>query len=100
MKITRYEQETIINFNAGEQTATLYTRDPAIMRKLDALVFEFPEQYRLIGETDIDKTYEMPKSFVSYRKPRQLSEDQREAARDRMKKVSSMIYEKNNKYKI
>lgn len=39
-----------------------------------------------IGETDIDKTYEMPKSFVSYRKPRRLSEEQREAARDRIKK--------------
>ena len=85
MKITRYEQETIINFNAGEQTATLYTRDPAVMRKIDALVIEYPEHYRLIDETDIDKTYEMPKYFVSYRKPRRLSDEQREAARTRAK---------------
>lgn len=70
MKLTRYEEETIINFNAGDQTATLYIRDPAIMRKVDALVIEFPDIYKCIGETDIDKTYEMPKSFVSYRKPR------------------------------
>lgn len=27
----------------------------------------------------IDKTYEMPKTAVSYRKPRMLSEEQREA---------------------
>ena len=84
MKLTRYEEETIINFNAGDQTATLYTRDPAIMRKVDALVIEFPDIYKCIGETDIDKTYEMPKSFVSYRKPRRLSEEQREAARERI----------------
>ena len=84
MKLTRYEQETIINFNAGDQTATLYTRDPAIIRKIDALVIEYPDTYKCIGETDIDKTYEMPKSFVSYHKPRRLSEEQREAARERI----------------
>ena len=90
MKLTRYEEETIINFNAGDQTTTLYTRDPAIIRKIDALVIEFPNTYKCIGETDIDKTYEMPKSFVSYRKPRRLTKEQREAARERMKKNSKI----------
>ena len=89
MKITRYEQETIINFNAAEQTATLYTRDSAVMRKIDALVIEFPEHYRLIGETDIDKTYEMPKSVITYRKPRRLSEEQREAKIACMSRMNS-----------
>ena len=89
MKISRYEQETIINYNAAEQTATVYTRDKTVMRRLDALVIEYPDYYRLIGETDIDKTYEMPKSFVGYRKPRRLSDEQRNAARERMKKLFS-----------
>ncbi len=89
MKMTRYEQETIINFNAGEQIATLYTRDPAVTRKVDALVIEFPDVFTCIGETDIDKTYEMPKSVVTYRKPRRLSQEQRKAARERMLKVSN-----------
>ena len=31
--LSRYEQETIANYNAGEQTAILYTRDKAVMRK-------------------------------------------------------------------
>ena len=88
MKLTRYEQETNINFNAGDQIATIYTRDPAVMRRIDALVIEYPDTYKCIGETDIDKTYEMPKSFVSYRKPRRLSEEQREAARQRMNKIT------------
>lgn len=85
MKLSRYEQETIINFNAEEQTATLYTRDPAIMRRIDKLVIDYPDTYKCIGETDIDKTYEMPKSAVTYRKPRRLSEEQREAASVRLK---------------
>jgi len=59
------------------------------MRKLDALVIEFPEVYRCIGYTDIDKTYEMPKSSVSYRKPRKLSEEQRERARKRMQVINN-----------
>lgn len=88
MKLTRYEQETIINFNAEEPTATLYTRDPAVMRKLDQLVISFPEVYKCIGETDIDKTYEMPKSVVTYRKPRRLSEEQRDAKRVRMNHIN------------
>ena len=79
MKLTRYEQETIINFNAQDQMATLYTRDPSVMRKVDALVTEYPDIFKCIGKTDIDKTYEMPKSVVTYRKPRRISEEQREA---------------------
>ena len=88
MKLTRYEQETIINFNAQDKMATLYTRDPAIMRKVDALVIDYPDTFKCIGETDIDKTYEMPKSVVTYRKPRRLSEDQRTAASMRMKIIN------------
>lgn len=87
--LTRYEQETIINFNAGEQTATIYTRDRTVMRKLDRLVAEFPDTYKLTGQTDIDKTYSMPKSHVNYRKPRKLSDEQREQARQRMLLVNS-----------
>ena len=89
MKLTRYEQETIINFNAEEKTATLYTRDPAIIRQLDSLVTEYPDTFKRVGETDIDKTYEMPKSAVTYRKPRRISEAKREQARQAMKKINN-----------
>ena len=88
MKLSRYEQETIINFNADEKMATLYTRDPSVMRKVDALVIEYPDIFKCIGETDIDKTYEMPKSAVTYRKPRKLSNYQRNAAKMRMNKLN------------
>lgn len=33
------------------------------MRKLDRLVADFPDTYKLTGQTDIDKTYSMPKSY-------------------------------------
>ena len=71
MKLSRYEQETIVNYNAGEQTATLYTRDKAVMRKLDTLVADFPDTYK-------------PKSYIKYRKSRAVSTEQRERARQMM----------------
>lgn len=89
MKLLRYEQETIVNYNAGEQTATIYTRDKAVMRKLDTLVADFPDTYKLVNKDEISKTYSFPKSYVSYRKPRILSEQQREQARKHMQEINS-----------
>jgi len=84
MKLSRYEQESILNYNAGEQTATLYTRDKAVMRKLDTLAANFPDTYTLIGQDGVSKTYSFPKSYISYRKPRVVSIEQRERARQMM----------------
>ncbi len=86
MKLSRYEQETIINYNAGEQTAILYTRDKAVMRKLDTLVADFPDTYKLTGQDEVSKTYSFPKSHVSYRRPRAVNTEQRERARQMMVK--------------
>ena len=88
MKLSRYEQETGVNYNAGEQTATVYTRDKTVMRKLDTLVAEFPDIYKLTGQDDISKTYSFPKSYVNYRKPRRISKEQREQAREMMLKIN------------
>lgn len=89
MKLSRYEQESILNYNAGEQTATLYTRDKAVMRKLDALVADFPGTYSLTNQDEVSRTYSFPKSYVSYRKPRAVSAEQRERARVRMTQINS-----------
>lgn len=61
MKQSRYEQETIVSYNAGEQTATIYTRDKAVMRKLDTLVADFPATYKLMKQDEVSKTYSFPK---------------------------------------
>jgi len=66
------------------QTATVYTRDKAVMRKLDTLVADFPDTYSLTGQDEVSKTYSFPKSYISYRKPRAVSTEQRERARQMM----------------
>ena len=89
MKLTKYEQETIINFNAGEKDAIIYTRDTAVMRQLDKLVKDFPQTFHLDGQTDVDKTYSMAKTCVTYRKPRKVSEEKREQARKMINKYNT-----------
>ena len=84
MKLSRYEQETIVNCNAGEQNTTVYTRDKAVIRKPDTLVADFPDTYKLTGQDEVSKTYSFPKSHVRYRKPRAVSTEQRERARQKM----------------
>lgn len=78
MKLSRYEQETIVNYNAGEQTATLYTRDKAAMRKLDMLVADFPDTYILTGQ---DKTrYLRP---IPFRNPASVTVSRGQSAQRR-----------------
>ena len=44
MSISRLEQETVINFNEAEPTATIYTHNGALTRKLEALADQRPEE--------------------------------------------------------
>ena len=78
MNLTRYEQEVVINLNADEDMATVYSANPAWIRKMDALVKEFPVTFHVKRQTEISKTYEMPKKLVRIGKPRELSHAQRE----------------------
>ncbi len=95
MKLSRYEQETVVNYNAGEQIVTLYTRDKAVMRKLDTLVADFPDTYKLTEQDKVSKTYSFPKSHISYRKPRAVSTEQREWARQMMIERNRMSEDKD-----
>ena len=88
MRLTKYEQETIILMNAGDKEATVYTADRTVRRKLDALARTYPDIYRIVSEDEVSKTYTVPKSHVTYRKPRILSEEKREQARRMMKEIN------------
>ncbi len=96
MAVTRYEQEVVINFNAVEETATLYTADPVWIRKMDKLVIANPEQFSVIRSEKqegqlVSKTYSFPKRFVSIRSKdviRELTEEQRAEIAKRFKGIS------------
>ena len=85
--LSRYEQEVIINFNAEEETAELYTANPVWIRKMDKLVEQNPEQFQEYRRERIDgkvisKSYRFPKRFVTIR-----SKDVKILLSDEQKKV-------------
>lgn len=96
MGFLKIEQEVMISFNAAEDTAELYTADPVMIRKMDRLVEENPEQFSgkvhstYHGEV-YAKKYFFPKKFVVIRTKdikRNVSEEQKEKARERMKRIN------------
>ena len=44
MKLSLYEQETIILYNQAEATAEVYTHDPKLLEKLRRLAEKYPDQ--------------------------------------------------------
>ena len=44
MKLSLYEQETIILYNQAEATAEVYTHDPRLLEKLRRLAEKYPDQ--------------------------------------------------------
>ncbi len=85
--LTRWEQETVVNYNNEERTCSVYTADPVVMRKLDALCEKYPEQYKCIKVTDISKTYEFDKKLISFRAPKILTEEQKAECRARLERI-------------
>lgn len=44
MKLSLYEQETIILYNQGEADAEVYTHDPRLLEKLRRLAEKYPDR--------------------------------------------------------
>ncbi len=89
MELTRYEQETIINYNEEERTASIYTHNRALIRKLDKLAQERP------GDCHREKTthegqaaeYIVPKAWIKVTPPRSLTPEQKERRREIAKRT-------------
>lgn len=90
-RLTRDEQEVIITTSAADELAEVYTADPIYIRRLDRKVEQDPEHYKVKSRNAYSVTYTMPKRLLQFRTPsapRELTEEQREAARDRIKKMN------------
>lgn len=93
MGLSRYEQEVIINFNAEDEEASLFAANPVWIRKMDKLLEQNPEQFR-IGRVEyvngevISKEYIFPKRFVTIRSKdvkRILSDEEKKELTERLK---------------
>lgn len=91
MKLTHYEQETIINYNEAESTASVYTHNRPLRRKLEKLAADRPSEckcFRISHDGQAAEVY-IPKRWIKISPPRQISQAQREKMRERAKMAFS-----------
>ena len=89
MNLSLYEQETIINYNEADSTASVYTHNRALIRKLDKFTQERP------GDCHRQKTshdgkavdFTIPKGWIRIYPPRvaaPLTEEQKQKRREHL----------------
>lgn len=91
-KVTGYEQETIINYNNAEKTASIFTYDKSLIRKIDEKLSDYPE-VKVIRRDDGCVEYELPKKWIRVRFPRLLSDEQRAEIANRMNAARNSVNE-------
>ena len=76
MKLSRAEQETVILYNEDEKTASVCTCSPTLIRQLDAFCVQ-GRAITYIRKDKYGKRYIIPKQWIRFRPPRELSDAQR-----------------------
>lgn len=89
MTFSREEQETVINFNEAEKTATVCTHNPALIRRLEALADQRPKDAQR-GRVfpDGGHEYSIPKRWVKVSAGRMITEERRKALGQRAKELN------------
>ena len=80
-KLTKYEKETIILFNEGEDNATIYTYNAGLRNRLAAFSKKYPDLCQLEKSCDQGGvSYVLDKSRLSIRLQPPMSEERRRKA--------------------
>ena len=88
MSLSRVEQETIIRFDEAEATASVYTYNGALKRKLSGLCATRPTEARQIKDDGRGGlTFEVPKRWIKINASRILTEEQKKERADRARAV-------------
>lgn len=92
MNLTKYERETILNFNEGDRDASVYTHNRPMMRKLEKLAKDHPGECRLYKTTHDGqaKEFYVPKSWIRIIPPRKsvvLTKEQKQQRRELLEQV-------------
>ena len=86
MKLSKYEKETIINWNEAENLASVYTFNASLKRRLADFSRKYPLLCRLERSTpEGSVTYVLDKSRLSIRLQPPMSEERRQKASENAK---------------
>ena len=92
MGLSYKEQETVITFDRADRyKMNVYTADASLINRLD----KYPESYKLLREFKsegnvVAKYYEADRRLLTLRSKRatnNMTEEQKQAARERLKKI-------------
>ena len=88
MSLSRVEQDTIIRFDEAEATASVYTYNGALKRKLSGLCATRPTEARQIKDDGRGGlTFEVPKRWIKINASRILTEEQKKERAERARAV-------------
>lgn len=87
MSLTQYEAETIINYNEEEKTATIYTHDKKLIKRLNKCCEKFPHLFQKDTTNFNCVNYIIPKRYISVREPREYTQEQREQMKEKGKRL-------------
>jgi len=91
-KLTKYEQETIINFNEDESMASICAHNKRLIAKLNKACQRVPEHFKFIKSNDDGfMFFECTKKYITIHIPAKstLTDEQREKLRERMKTLTA-----------
>lgn len=83
--LTKYERETVINYNYEDDYAIVYTYDRALQNKLNKLL-KTDNNVKVVRCGDEWCEYSVPKNYIKVSPPRQVnySDEQRAAMAERL----------------
>ncbi len=107
MAMEKHERYVCIGFDDSSNMAECTVFSKPWITKLDKLCKQFPNKFKMTGEQMFDgvvegKEYEFPKSLITIRQPtkrKKMTEEQKQAASDRMKKMHEAKKAKKSKEK-
>ena len=90
MSVSKIEQETVILFNEAEPTASVYTYNGALKRKLSGLCDIRPTEARQTRDDGRGGlTFEVPKRWIKVNASRILTAEQKEERAERARAIFS-----------
>ena len=83
------DRETTINYLQGDETMTVFSSQKKWVNKLTKASLDNNSGVRVTHvNTDGSKQFEVPVSWLKISPPRRISEEQKQAAAERMKKLT------------
>ena len=85
-RLSKYEQETIINYNRGDEYCAIATYDPTLIRRLKKFIRDYPECVYEVNELERFLSVEILKGRVSIRLTAPYSEERRKKLSEKAKR--------------